>query len=361
MRKRHCHSERSEESGSSWNKIFRCAQDDRIGRSILLLFTLILSSCASSQTMAPVYKYGVESGVGSLGAHTVQSGDSVWTVAQKYNVDLRGIIEVNHLSPPYALKAGSRLKLPAPRTYTVHGRDNLYTISRLFNSTQTELASLNKLSPPYKLKNGQVLKLPSIYETAAVEAAPASSAPVIPMGAGAMPAKVEAVPLASPAPVATSYPPQPAPATPAAVTPQPAPITPAVAQNLDPVPSRAGKFLKPVAGNIISTFGSKEDGQHNDGINIQAIKGDPVRAAENGKVVYVGHEIEGYGTLILLRHQDQYMTAYAHLDKALVKKGETIMRGQTIGTVGSTGFVDKPQLHFEIRKGKTAVDPAGLI
>ena len=127
------------------------------------------------------------------------------------------------------------------------------------------------------------------------------------------------------------------------------------------LPALEGKFLKPVNGKIISNYGDKADGQHNDGINIQAMKGDPVRAAENGQVVYVGNEIEGYGNMILLRHKDQYMTAYAHMAKTLVKKGDTIRRGQTIGTVGSTGFVDKPQLHFEIRKGKKAIDPSGLI
>ena len=328
--------------------------------------SIFLVSCAPSKTLAPVYSYGVKSGVGSLGVHVVQPADTVYKISQKYNVDLRGLIETNHLSPPYTLQTGTRLNLPAPQTYTVRGRDNLYTVSRLFNTSQTEIASLNRLSPPYKLMKGQTLKIPTAYGAADDTVITSTSI----QGGAVLPEKVEAVALpstlpppveASPVATATNaMPPQPeaAPATPSATT-SAAPVQTASA-NL-PMPARTGQFLKPVNGKIISFFGDKADGQHNDGINISAMKGDPVRAAENGKVVYVGSEIENYGNMILLRHGDQYMTAYAHLGKALVKKGDVIKRGQTIGTVGKTGAVDKPQLHFEIRKGKKAIDPSGLI
>lgn len=331
-------------------------------KSITACLAVFLVSCGPSKTLAPVYSYGVQSGVGSLGVHVVQAGDTVWKVSQKYNVDLRGLIENNKLSPPYNLLAGTRLNLPAPQTYMVKGRDNLYTVSRLFNTSQTELASLNKLSPPYKLTRGQTLKIPTSY--GATEETVISSMPV--QGGAVLPEKVESMALPSnlpppviAAPVQTSsvasIPPQPQPAPSVAS----APVKAASADL--PLPPREGKFLKPVSGKIISSFGDKADGQHNDGINISAMKGDPVRAAENGKVVYVGSEIENYGQMILLRHKDQYMTAYAHMGKTLVKKGDVIRRGQTIGTVGSTGFVDKPQLHFEIRKGKKAVNPASLL
>jgi murein DD-endopeptidase MepM/ murein hydrolase activator NlpD len=120
-------------------------------------------------------------------------------------------------------------------------------------------------------------------------------------------------------------------------------------------------FLKPVGGQIISGYGGKADGLHNDGVNIKATRGDAVRAAEQGVVVYNGNQIEGYGNMVLIRHADGFMTAYAHMDKMLVKKGERVSRGQTIGTVGSTGHVSTPQLHFEIRKGKDAVNPAQYI
>lgn len=321
---------------------------------------LLLASCAPSKNLAPVYSYGVAPGVGSLGVHVVQPTDTVYKISQKYNLDLRGIIEANHLSPPYFLKTGSRLSLPAPRTYRARSTDSIYNVSRLFNTTQTELASLNKLSPPYKLAQGQLLKIPSSYDTADDVSMPVDTV----MPAPPLPASVESVPLSSnlpppittPVTTATIMPPQP---VNNAIPASPVQTTSATKDLL--VPPRAGKFLKPVSGKVISNFGDKADGQHNDGINIAAVKGDSVRAAENGKVVYVGDEIKGYGNMILLRHKDQYMTAYAHLGKMLVKKGDVITRGQAIGTVGATGFVDKPQLHFEIRKGKKAIDPAGMI
>lgn len=126
-------------------------------------------------------------------------------------------------------------------------------------------------------------------------------------------------------------------------------------------PARTGRFLRPVGGKIVSSFGPKQDGLHNDGINIRAAKGDGVRAAEHGVVVYADDQMEGYGNLILLRHADGYVTAYAHLDKTLVKKGEKVGRGQMIGTVGTSGRVASPQLHFEIRKGTKALDPQLMI
>ena len=332
-------------------------------RKLLLIgcSLLTLASCASSN-VAPAYRYGAKAGVGSLGVHTVQRGDTVWTVSQKYNLDLRGIIEANNLSPPYALKTGARLNLPAPQTYTVKSDDSLYSISRAFNTSQTALTTLNKLAPPYKIPSGRILKIPHNYD--APEPVPVfAQNSVVPntvqKGTALPPANVEMVQLPD-----NQMPPQPdahvneTMSASSAVTPS-APL--AAPSNPEPVPARSGKFLKPVSGNIISAYGTKADGQHNDGINIQAMRGDAVRAAENGTVAYVGNEIEGYGNMILLRHEDQYVTAYAHLAKTLVKKGDVIRRGQTIGTVGSTGFVDKPQLHFEIRKGNKAVDPADLI
>ena len=123
-------------------------------------------------------------------------------------------------------------------------------------------------------------------------------------------------------------------------------------------PKRAsGKFLRPVEGSIISTYGTKPNGQHNDGINISAPQGAPVKAAENGVVVYAGSELKGSGNLVLLRHEGRWMTAYAHMDNILIKRGDVIRRGQTIGTVGTTGSVDSPQLHFEVRRGTEAINP----
>jgi murein DD-endopeptidase MepM/ murein hydrolase activator NlpD len=97
------------------------------------------------------------------------------------------------------------------------------------------------------------------------------------------------------------------------------------------------------------------------GINIDVPEGSTVKAAENGTVIYVGSGVEGYGNLILIRHPNGYVSAYAHLNGMSVAKGATVSRGDSIGTVGMSGSVSKPQLHFELRKGATPVDPVPLL
>ncbi|HEY8192079.1 MAG TPA: M23 family metallopeptidase, partial [Alphaproteobacteria bacterium] len=126
-------------------------------------------------------------------------------------------------------------------------------------------------------------------------------------------------------------------------------------------PRASSKFVWPVEGPVISTYGNKKGGVHNDGINIKAPKGAPVRAADNGVVVYADNELKGFGNLVLVRHADKWVTAYAHLDRTLVKKGQTVEQGESIGTVGSSGSVDSPQLHFETRRGTDAIDPVGQL
>ena len=127
-------------------------------------------------------------------------------------------------------------------------------------------------------------------------------------------------------------------------------------------PSLSGNgFLMPVPGRIVSIFGPKEDGSRNDGVNIAAAAGTPVRAAENGIVVYAGDRIPGYGRMVLIKHAQDFTTAYAHAQTLDVKVGEVVHRGQRIASVGRTGAVSKPQLHFELRQGRTPIDPAGLL
>ena len=104
--------------------------------------------------------------------------------------------------------------------------------------------------------------------------------------------------------------------------------------------------------------GAGDGGPHNDGINIAAPLGTPVRAIDAGAVAYAGNELKGYGNLVLVRHANGWISAYAHLDdELLVKKGDTVAAGQVIAKVGDTGGVGEPQLHFELRRGKKPVDP----
>jgi murein DD-endopeptidase MepM/ murein hydrolase activator NlpD len=123
-------------------------------------------------------------------------------------------------------------------------------------------------------------------------------------------------------------------------------------------PARSGaNFRRPVNGLIVSRFGEQSNGQRNDGINISVPRGTPVKAAENGVVVYAGDELTGLGKLVLVRHADGWVSAYAHNDEILVGRCDTVERGQLIARAGVTGAVTKPQLHFELRKNARPVDP----
>ncbi len=117
-------------------------------------------------------------------------------------------------------------------------------------------------------------------------------------------------------------------------------------------------FRWPVRGRVIAAFGPKPNGLQNDGINLAVPEGTPVKAAEDGVVAYAGNELKGYGNLVLVRHANGFVTAYAHASDILVKRGDSVKRGQVIAHSGQTGNVTSPQLHFEIRKGATPVDPA---
>ena len=125
---------------------------------------------------------------------------------------------------------------------------------------------------------------------------------------------------------------------------------------------RAGEgFLWPIEGPLLSRFGPKPGGRHNDGINIAAPVGSAVRAARDGVVAYAGNEIGGYGNLVLIRHRDGWMTAYAHNESLLVRKGEAVRRGQVISRSGNSGRVSRPQAHFEIRRHGEPQDPLRLL
>ncbi|MFO1059231.1 MAG: M23 family metallopeptidase [Dongiaceae bacterium] len=126
-------------------------------------------------------------------------------------------------------------------------------------------------------------------------------------------------------------------------------------------PATAGKFMWPVDGKVVAKFGSIANGLHNDGINIAVPVGTPVHAADGGVVAYSGNELKGFGNLLLIRHPNGWMSAYAHNETLLVKRGDTVKRGQVIAKAGATGNVTSPQLHFELRHNTEAVDPQAYL
>ena len=254
---------------------------------------------------------------------TVGKGDSVYALARRHRVSTRAIIDANRLRPPYLLRPGQRLDLPRARTHVVKGGETLYGISRVYGVDTYALARTNRLGPPYTIRVGQRLLVPGV-------AMPVQTAPRTPSSARPPPAR-------PPPKVFRKS------ARPAAV-PEP--------------PRRTGKgFIWPVRGRLVSTFGPKTKGLHNDGINIAAPRGTPVRAVERGVVAYAGNELRGFGNLLLIKHDGGWITAYAHNETLAVKPGDRVDRGQVIARVGSTGSVSTPQLHFELRRGKRAINP----
>jgi murein DD-endopeptidase MepM/ murein hydrolase activator NlpD len=305
-------------------------------------------------------------------AITVANGEDIETIARKYGVPQSAIMDANKITDTASVRPGRRIVIPryvgtgaAPQaaavapprpqaaaaslTHTVEPGQSLLGISRRYNVPVAEIARANNLQTYAKLNAGDRLVIPGAQQQ--VVAAQPKPAPVSP-------------PQASPPQVA-------APRIAAPVTSEPAAsariVSPVNAQP-DPTPADAAKaadavgaipsFRWPAKGRVIAAYGSKQNGQQNDGINIAVPEGTPVKAAEDGTVAYAGSELKGYGNLVLIRHSNGFVSAYAHASELLVKRGDAVKRGQIIGRSGQTGSVTSPQLHFEIRKGSTPVDPS---
>ena len=270
---------------------------------------------------------------------TVQRGDTLYSISRRYNVPLREIIETNHLIPPYRLYVGQTLRMPNAKYHIVKKGDTLYNISKRYNVDMSFISRLNDLDEPYALALGQKLIIPG----SVVEKAANVSTTSVKTTKNSKTTKTAQTTKKSESSWWWSK----KKSTPKKATyAKPTPVT-----------KRKNKFMWPVQGKIISNFGTIGKGRTNDGINIKANLGTPVKAADAGRVAYAGNELKGFGNLILIKHNDGWITAYAHNDKILVKKGQTVRRGEKIATVGSTGGVNTPQLHFEVRSGKKALNP----
>lgn len=272
--------------------------------------------------------------------------------------------------PTWASAPRSALRL-APgheaQHITVRPGQSLGGIAHAHHVTEEALVAANRLQPPYRLEIGQHLVIPGIGLPLRQMADEPAVAPL-----AARYSEPDIIPLDGPAPVpeaASATPPE-RPQHMASLTPPPAPVAerqPPAASNAAPEaraeapsaapPPRNGRFPWPVHGHVVADYGVGTGGAHNDGINIAAPRGTPVKVVDSGIVAYAGNELRGYGNLVLVKHPDGWISAYAHCDQLLVKRGEKVTRGQVIAKVGETGGVDSPQLHFELRRGKRPVDP----
>jgi murein DD-endopeptidase MepM/ murein hydrolase activator NlpD len=313
----------------------------------------------------------------------VGTSDTLDVLAKRYHVTPQAILVANGYKGPRALSPGQQLIIPHPGAtaaapaplmapvaaapapaakpvaamaapssmhFVNHG-DTLASIARKNHITSAELARANGLDPSAKLKLGTRLTVPGARTAAvAAPAAPVMAAPVAgtlqPVAAAPAPAtKMAAVA----APVQSARLAQ---AT-ANVEEKPAEAPAKAAEATGALPT----FRWPVRGKVVTSYGAKTNGKSNDGINLAVPEGTPIKAAEDGVVAYSGNELKGYGNLVLVRHSNGYVTAYAHASELMVKRGDTIKRGQVIAKSGQSGEVASPQLHFEIRKGSSPVDP----
>jgi len=287
---------------------------------------------------------------------TVISGETVESIARKYGVPASAISETNGFREGAVLRPGQRVVIPryitasethasapqasvAPRTnenvHIVEPGESMLGIARKHGVTITALARANNIQSYAKISIGDRLTIPGGRHVAERQA----SAPQV-----AQPRTVPAEKVAS------------APAQSARVATPEHQTTESVTQTAEAAGGMPS-FRWPVRGRIITAFGPRPNGVPNDGINLAVPEGTPVKAADDGVVAYAGNELKGYGNLILIRHANGFVSAYANASELLVKRGDTIKRGQVIAHAGQTGNVTSPQLHFEIRKGSTPVDP----
>ncbi len=313
----------------------------------------------------------------------VAPGETLEVISRRYGVPVAAIMEANSITSPAMVRPGEHLVIPrrqgpmpnasAPPTrvattartiptaapvgparsaltpgsgtHVVAPGETLHSIARLYGKPVMMLAKANNIAPNAMVKVGERIVIPGVRTTATAAAPAASPAPrAEPPAAAAVPktqnlATAEA---SHSARLAT-------PATP--------PAQETAVKAAEPVGGAAG-FRWPVRGRVIAGFGPKANGLQNDGINVAVPEGTPVKAAEDGVVAYAGNELKGYGNLVLVRHSNGFVTAYAHASELLVKRGDTVKRGQVIAKSGQSGSVTAPQLHFEIRKGATPVDPS---
>jgi murein DD-endopeptidase MepM/ murein hydrolase activator NlpD len=251
--------------------------------------------------------------------HTVGRNESLYDIAVQYQIPIQSLIDQNRLEPPYALAPGRVIELPPPRIHIVAQGETLAQIADRYSVDRRSLALLNRMTEPYVVQPGDQIVLPAL-PGAWREGEP-------------------------PQPPATFVPPPPAP---------PPPRT-----NETP-PRGDTRFTWPVRGDVVTRFGPQAGGRRLDGIEIAAPEGAPIGAAEAGDVVYAGSDVPGYGSLVLVRHPDGFVTAYGYARRATVREGQHVRAGQTLAEVGRAAD-GRALMLFQVRRGASAVDPGPLL
>ena len=271
----------------------------------------------------------------------VEPGDTLARVAQRTGAGVEAIARANGIEPPYPIRAGQRLRIPAGRYHLVRPGESGIAIARAYGVEWSRIVAANGLAEPYVLRAGQRVVIPGPAAAAssrASERAAAFRLDVDDILTGGEPA------------LAANQ----APARPVA---RPGRALPPSAVVAPPARLAGGGFAWPVDGRIVRRFGPGASGQRSDGIKIAVPIATPVRATADGVVAYAGDGIAALGGLIIVKHGGGWTSVYGHASKLLVARGQSVRRGQTIALSGDTGFADRPEVHFELRRGRTPVDP----
>lgn len=260
-----------------------------------------LAGCKSSSHVAPIDQLDQPPGI-KLHYHTISRGDTLYSIAWRYGLDYRSLASLNGIGPPYTIYAGRKLKVSEGGSDLSPGTG--------YVGEGTQVMAVQDATTGVTEVGGGVTEVAPVTETAPPEESPAESAP-------------------------------------------------AVVQERQPAPARTGtappgQWLWPAKGRVISRFVA--DDPLRKGIDIEGALGQPVVASSGGQVVYAGSGLTGYGQLVIVKHNEQFLSAYAHNSKLLVKEGDAVKAGQSIAEIGSSG-TDRNKLHFEIRSAGRPVDP----
>ncbi len=275
--------------------------------------------------------------------YVVQPGDTLSRVADRSGASLEAIARANDLDSPYSVQAGQRLTIPGGRYHQVRRGETGIAIARAYGVEWSRIVAANALVEPYVLRADQRILIPgsgtgSGDTPSAAERASAFTLDIDDILTGGEPALASNQAPARPI------------STPRRVLPSNAVVT-------APARLASGGFQWPVDGKVVKRFGHGASGERNDGIKIAVPVSTPIHAAADGVVAYVGDGIAALGGLVIIKHGGGWTSVYGHASKLLVQRGQSVKRGQTIALSGDTGFADRPELHFELRKGRTPVDP----
>ena len=250
--------------------------------------------------------------------YKVRKGDNLFSISRRFNISIQELIKVNKIREPYKIFPNQSIFVPQNQMHTVVKGETLYSISRYYETTVFTLAKYNNIKNVNNIKVGKELIIPKRSEK--IKKIKSKK-----WDSDFKKKQIENK------------------------------------KNIILRDKKTSKFIWPVKGKLLSKYGKSKEGFYNDGINIDSKKGTKVMSSQAGKVIYCGNEIPGYGNLILIKHSKNWITAYAHLNEVFTEKGKNVSKGEIIGSVGNTGNVRSPQLHFEIRKGKESVNPLKLL